>query len=66
MGNPGPEKPKLDWHQTSASLTLSIYTRRKQIMLPEHVMVDYNDEKTLIHVQVNLPDDDSAYNLAYK
>ena len=61
----GPEKPKLDWHQTAASLTLAIYTRRKYIMGPEHVIVDYKRDKDLLHILVHCPDDQTAYNLAY-
>jgi hypothetical protein len=65
-GDSGPEKPKLDWYQTTATLTLSIYTRRKHCLQPEHVIVEYNSERKLIHVLVLLMEDSTGYNLAYE
>ncbi len=67
VGPSGPEKPKVDWHQTDATLTLAIYTRRKYIMMPEHVIVDHKPSpNNYLHVLVHLPDDHTAFNLAYE
>ena len=63
--NTGPEKPKLDWHQTDALLTLSIFTRRKKLLKPEHVIIDYI-EPNFLHILLRLLDDQTAYNLVYR
>ena len=36
------------------------------MMKPEHVTIDFQRESDLIHILVRLPDDNSAYNLAYR
>ena len=65
VANTGPEKPKLDLHQADETLTLSIFTRRKKLIQPEHIIIDYL-EPDLIHILLRLLDDKTAYNLAYK
>ena len=66
MGTPEPEKPKLDWHQTETNVTISIYTRRKKMILKEHIMTDYMDDTSHLLILVRLPDDNTNYNVAYK
>ena len=66
VGPSGPEKPKFDWHQTETAVTMSIYTRRKYIMRPEYVTIDYQRQSDDFHVLVWLPDDNSTYRLAYR
>lgn len=65
FGTSGREKPKLDWHQTNEALSLSIYTRRKNLLGPEDVIVEYKRKEKLFHILLYLRDDGTAYNLAY-
>ena len=55
----------MDWHQTDALLTLSIFTRRKRLLKPEHVIIDYIGPNFL-HILLRLLDDQTAYNLVYR
>ena len=63
--NTGPEKPKLDHHQTDTTFTLSIFTRRKKLLEQEHIIIDYI-EPNLLHILLRLLDDQTAYNIAYR
>ena len=63
--NTGPEKPKLDHHQTDTTFTLSIFTRRKKLLEPEHIIIDYI-EPNLLHILLRLLDDQTAYTIAYR
>ena len=66
VGPSGPEKPKFDWYQTDTTITLSILTRRKNMMRPEHVTIDYQRHSDQLNILARLPDDNTAYRLQYK
>ena len=44
---------------------MSIFTRRKKLLEPEHIIIDYI-EPNLLHILLRLLDDQTAYNIAYR